>query len=294
LTVLLTGATGFIGRSVLRRLAGRQEVVAIARGDVAAELEPLARWVRQDLAGPLDAGRLPERVDTIVHLAQSARYRDFPDGAADVFALNVSAPAALLEYARGAGTQRFVLCSTGGVYGYHDEHVRESHSVSPINFYLASKYAAEVLLGPYRSLLHTVVLRPFFVYGAGQGGMLVASLAQRVLDGEEVTVDGDPGLRINPIHVEDAAHAVEAAIGLDESGLVNVAGDEAVTITDLVRRLGEAAEVAPRIVHRGDSPSGDLLGDNSRMKALLGVSPQVPLDDGLRGVIEALRDRSRP
>jgi nucleoside-diphosphate-sugar epimerase len=294
MTVLLTGGTGFIGRAVLRRLAGSEDVVAIARGDVTPELEPLARWVRHDLAAPLDPARLPERVDTIVHLAQSARYREFPDGAADVFALNVSAPAALLEYARGAGARRFVLCSTGGVYGYHDEHVRESHSVSPINFYLASKYAAEVLLGPYRSLLHTVVLRPFFVYGPGQSGMLVASLAQRVLEGEEVTVDGDPGLRINPIHVEDAARAVEAAMRLDSSELINVAGDEAVTITDLVQRLAAAAGAEARIAHRGDGPSGDLLGDNSRMKTRLGISPQVPLDAGLRTVIEALRDRSRP
>jgi nucleoside-diphosphate-sugar epimerase len=291
-TVLLTGATGFIGRHLLARLAAEHEVVAIARGAPPEALAGLATWVLQDLAAPLDRAALPARVDTIVHLAQSARYRDFPDGAADVFAINVATPAALLDYARAAGAQRFVLCSTGGVYGLNDERVRESHSVSPLNFYLASKYAAEVLLVPYREILHTVVLRPFFVYGPGQRSMLVASLAERVQRGEAVTVDGDPGLRINPIHVEDAARAMAAAVALDGSDVINVAGDEAVTISDLVRRLAVVAGVEAEIVHRGEGPEGDLLGDNARMRNVLGIQLRHSLTDGLREVLDELRDAS--
>lgn len=289
MTVLLTGATGFIGRHLLQRLAREQEVVAIARGAPPDDLAGHATWIRHDLARPLERTALPARVETIVHLAQSPRYRDFPDGAADVFALNVAAPAELLDYARAAGAQRFVLCSTGGVYGLNDERVREGHAVSPLNFYLASKYAAEVLLVPYREVLHSVVLRPFFVYGPGQRGMLVATLAGRVVRGEEVAVDGDPGLRINPIHVRDAARAIAAAIDLEASEIINVAGDEAVTITDLVHRLARVAGTEAQIVHRGDGPAGDLLGDNSRMKDVLGVAPEVSLDAGLREVVDELR-----
>jgi nucleoside-diphosphate-sugar epimerase len=288
-TVLITGATGFIGRHLLRELSGEQTVFAIARSEPAAELADLATWIRHDLSGPLDRSVLPTSVDTIVHLAQSPRYRDFPDGAADVLALNVTAPTQLLDYARGAGARRFVLCSTGGVYGLNDERVREGHPVSPLNFYLASKYAAEVLLLPYREILQTVVLRPFFVYGAGQRGMLVASLAGRVVRGEEVAVDGDPGLRVNPIHVRDAARAIAAAVRFDGSDVVNVAGDEAVTITELVQRLGQIAGTDPHVVHRGQDPVGDLLGDNSRMKDVLGVAPEVSLDAGLREVVDELR-----
>jgi nucleoside-diphosphate-sugar epimerase len=288
-TVLLTGATGFIGRHLLQRLAGEHEVVAIARAAPPADLADLATWLHHDLARPLPRTSLPATVDTIVHLAQSPRYRDFPDGAADVFALNVAAPAQLLDYARSVGAARFVLCSTGGVYGLNDERVREGHSVSPLNFYLASKYAAEVLLVPYREILQTVVLRPFFVYGPGQRGMLVASLADRVVRGAEVSVDGDPGLRINPIHVRDAARAIAAAAALDGSEVINVAGDEAVTITDLVHLLARVAGTEADIVHRGDGPAGDLLGDNSRMKDVLGVRPEISLAAGLREVVDELR-----
>jgi UDP-glucose 4-epimerase len=288
-TVLVTGATGFIGRHVLQRLAGRHDVLAIARREPPPALAGLARWVEHDLSAPLDPARLPTQVDTVLHLAQSERYREFPEGAGDVVAVNVDAPAALLDYARRARARRFVLCSTGGVYGYRPAPAREGDPVAPIGFYQSTKYAAEVLLAPYGEFLNTVILRPFFVYGPSQRGMLVASLAQRVLAGEEVTIDGDPGLRINPIHVTDAARAVEAALTLDAPAVVNVAGDEVVSISDLAHGLAQAAGAPPRIAHRDATAPGDLLGDNARMKALLGVVPEVPLADGLRGVVDELR-----
>jgi UDP-glucose 4-epimerase len=288
-TVLLTGATGFIGRHVLG-LLDDHEVIAIARRAPPAALAGRATWILQDLAAGLDPARLPARVDVAVHLAQSERYREFPAGAADVVAVNVAAAAALADYARAAGARRFVLCSSGGVYGARRGPAREDDPPAPASFYQASKHAAEVLLAPYATLLDTVVLRPFFVYGAGQRGMLVAGLAERVLAGETVTIEREPGLRVNPIHVSDAARAVAAAIGADApAGVVNVAGAETVTLTQLVAELGAAAGVAPQIAYAGEGPPAELLGDNARMRERLGVTPQVTLRDGLRGVVAQLR-----
>jgi UDP-glucose 4-epimerase len=291
-TILLTGATGFIGRRLLALLAADDEVVAVARRAPPEAIARGATWVLQDLATGLDPSGLPARVDTVVHLAQSDRYRDFPEGARDIAAVNVAAVVDLLDYARTTGARRFVLCSTGGVYGFRAGAAREGDSVAPDGYYPASKYAAELLLAPYRALLETVVLRPFFVYGAGQRGMLVGGLAERVLRAEQVTIAGDPGLRVNPIHVSDAARAIAAAAGAaaaDDIDIVNVAGDEVVALRDIVVRLARAAQVEPTIVHAGQGPPGDLLGDNERMRVRLGVTPRVTLDEGLAGVVAALR-----
>ena len=76
----------------------------------------------------------------------------------------------------------------------------------PAGFYPRSKLAAEVLAAGYGTT-RDAVLRPFFDLRPGQEGMLVATLAARVQAGEEVVVQGDPGLRLNPIHVDDAVRA---------------------------------------------------------------------------------------
>jgi UDP-glucose 4-epimerase len=287
--VLVTGATGFIGRRAVAELEQRHEVVAVAR-----EAPPgAADWVEQDLAEPLDLTRLPRRVDAVIHLAQSRRYRDFPDGAQDIYAVNVHSTFQLLEWARDAGARTFVLASTGGVYAYSPQPVREDDPIRLANMYFRSKYAAEVLLGAYADVLRPVVLRPFFVYGPGQRGMLIRQLAERVASGEEIVVDGDPGMRINPLHVEDAVRVFEPALTGTVSGAINIAGPEVVSMAELVAALGEATGVQPVVRHRAADSDGDLIASTERMRNDLGVTPRVGLAEGLKSVAaDVSRSRS--
>jgi nucleoside-diphosphate-sugar epimerase len=287
--ILLTGASGFIGTPLLRTLAEQHDVHALSRRGPVAGAPDGVRWIEADLRDAGLAQRLPGELDVIVHLAQSELYRDFPGGARDVYEVNVHSTFTLLEHARRIGASRFVFASTGGVYGYNEQQVTERHPVEPLNFYLSSKYAAEVLIANYRELFHTVVLRPFFVYGPGQRGMLVATLARRVIDGAEISIDGDPGIGLNPTYVDDAVRAFAAAVTHTASGVFNVAGDESLNLRELVERLGAIAGTAPSIRHAGTSGSSALLGDNSLMREVLGVAPQTTLDEGLRRVVDELR-----
>jgi UDP-glucose 4-epimerase len=284
--ILVTGATGFIGSHLVPALADDHEVHALVRGPH-AEL-PHVNWIEHDLREPLGQAPLPSSIDAVVHLAQSRRYREFPAGAEDIFSLNVQSTFELAEYARRAGAERFVFTSTGGVYGHGDERFVEEDVVNPINFYLASKYAAETVLAPYITQLHTIVLRLFFVYGPSQGPMLVSSLARRVLSGEPITIEGDPGIRINPLHVADAVRVLDRALSHEGSLLCNVAGAETVTLTRLVQLLGELAMREPVIEHVAAEHHGDIVGDTTRMESALGVSPRVTLREGLAGVIAEL------
>ena len=283
--IVLTGATGFVGRALLPRLAANHEVISLARqprpGEVPADVE----WIELDLGRPLDSSALPARTDAVIHLAQSKRYRDFPEGAQDVFAVNVSSTFALLEYARSAGASKFVFASTGGVYGSSDRPLSETDRLNPLNFYISSKYSAESFVASYRPLFQTIVFRFFFVYGPGQQAMMVPSLLQRVLDGELITIQGDPGIRTNPIYVEDAAAVFEPALALDASDLFNIAGDEVVTIRGLVERMEQASGRTTTIASAPGDLGGDLVGDNTRMKEVLGVTPATRLLDGLRSMI---------
>jgi nucleoside-diphosphate-sugar epimerase len=279
--ILITGAAGFLGSRLVRTLHGRHEVFALARR---APGESLAQvhWIEHDLAKPLDYAALPKKVDAIIHLAQSKSYKRFPEGAQDVFDVNIQGTFNLLEFGRKVGIECLIFASTGGVYGYSYEKFAETDPVDPLNFYFSSKYTAELLIANYQMFFRTVVFRFFFVYGPNQKGMLIPILLRKILGGEMVTIEGNPGLRINPIYVEDAIRVFEPALDLETSELFNVAGDENVTITDLVRRIARISNREALMRHTDSGPQGDLVGDNRRMKDILGVLPEVPLHEGLR------------
>jgi nucleoside-diphosphate-sugar epimerase len=285
--ILVTGGTGFIGRHLIAHARERHEIVALTRSEPPEDLLDGVDWREQDLREPLRG--LPDRVDGIVHLAQSPRYQEFPDGAQDVYAVNVHSTFRLLEWARTASAGTFVLVSTGGLYPYADAPVSEEADVRPGGFYFRAKYAAEVLLGAYAEQLRAVVLRPFFVYGEGQRRMLIARLADQIAAGEEIVIDGDPGLRCNPLHVEDMVRVFEPALTAPVSGIINVAGPDVVSMSALVAALGEALGCAPSVRHRTASAPGDLVAAVERMRTDLGVTPRVRLEDGLRRVAAALR-----
>ena len=291
--VFVTGATGFLGRHLLNHLAGQHDVVALSRRKPPASLRDRADWITMDLAQPVDASQLPARVDAVVHLAQSERFREIPAGAPDVFAVNVAGTFGLLEYARKARASRFIHASTGGVYRPGAEPLTEEAPLGPESFYGASKLAAERLVQGYAGPSQAVVLRPFFIYGPGQSGMLIASLIDRVVAGEDVEVSGNPGIRLSPIYVDDAASAFAAALEIDGDEVSNVAGLEAVTLTELVELIGEVAGLSPRLRNVDAVPAGDLVADTRRMRELLGVTPQVSLLEGIgRSVAAALEARS--
>lgn len=279
--VIVTGASGFIGRHVLERLEAEHELYPVVR----RAPDDTRPWIVQDLAQPLDLSRLPRRIDAVIHLAQSKRYREFPAGAEDVYAVNVHSTFQLLEYARTAGAQMFVLASTGGIYGYSYEALVETSPANPLNFYLTSKHVAESLVANYQEFLRTVMFRLFFVYGLGQEGMLVPTLVEKVRKGDQISIAGRPGQRINPIHVSDAIEVFPAALELDRSDVFNVAGDEIVSIRELVGVIEDATGEPAHIRHVDPEHEGDLVGDNSRMKELLGVQPRMSLLDGIRSML---------
>lgn len=277
--VLVTGATGFIGRRLIAFLRTRHETIAVLRrADDAAALGAAA-WVLADLAGPLDADVLPAGVDAVVHLAQANV--PFPEAAPELFAVNVAATLGLLDWARRASVPRFVLASSGDVYGPHRTPRRESDAPAPASFYGATKSAAETIAQAYAGYLSPCILRLFRPYGPGQSGRLLPRLAAAVRRGEPVATGLDGGPRLNPIYVDNVLQVIERALGGSFAGIVNVAGDETVTLRELACRLGSVVGREP--VFRDDDAAGlaDTLGDNRLMHEALGGWPLVPLDEGL-------------
>lgn len=283
MAVLVTGGGGFLGSALLPRLASRGEVLALHRPGAETPLLEGVRWVAQDLAAPLSE-ELPERIDAVIHLAQSRRYREFPDGAVDVYEVNTGAAVRLLDYCRRAGGTSFTYASSGAVYAAGPQPVKEADVPRPSNFYAASKLAGEQVIEQYRGILRAHALRFFFIYGPGQRNMFIPGLLGRVREGQDVTLAGPDGIRVNPVYVDDAADAVISTLDLPHSETINVAGPDVVSVRGIAELGGRLLEREPSFAH-GDAQA-DLVASIELQSAALGA-PAVGFEEGLRRTVEA-------
>lgn len=283
--LLVTGGTGFIGSHLVEMLAQKNELFCLIQDKDKAKSRRNVEWVMQDLEDGLDEIQLPDRIDAIIHLAQSRHYREFPEKIWDIFDVNVRSTLSLLEYGRKRKIQKFIYASSGGIYGYSYEKFIETDATNPINFYLTSKYCSELLIGNYNPFFHTVVLRFFFVYGRGQKAMLIPRLIDNIKKGEPIIVYGKSGIRINPIQVNDAIRAFQPSLETPVSGVFNIAGDEVVSIKELSEKIGRLMGKAPVFVYEKNNIPGDIIGDNSRMKSVLGVIPEISLNEGISELV---------
>jgi UDP-glucose 4-epimerase len=269
---IVTGAGGLLGSYLVPLLSSHAEVTACGRDKL-------------DLSRPLDAGSLPEKVDSVFYLAQSNRFREFPEGAADVFQVNTAQPLAMLDYARRAGASHFIYASTGGVYAPSNEVIDEDSALATgMGFYPASKRAAEILAEAYAPHMTVVILRFFFIYGAGQkSGMLVPRLVASVRDGQPINLQGEGGLRINPVHASDAARATAAAATLESSSTINVAGPEELSLRQMCDTIGTRLGKTPEYkVEPVASPR--MVAATDRMETLL-VPPTVRFEQAVQELV---------
>lgn len=284
--VLVTGANGLLGRSVVSQLASTHEVYALVH-TLPKDPLPNIQYFPIDFASDWHAETLPHKVHAIVHLAQSAHFRDVPARALEVFQVNITSTARLLDYAWRVGVERFVYASSGGIYSGGIQTFRETSPViepNTLGYYLGSKVACEALASSYAQFMKIMVLRFFFIYGQGQNRtMLIPRLIDSIKEGRSISIQGESGLRLNPIHVSDACAAVIAALESKSSSIYNVAGPEILSLRELCGEIQLLLGKAARFDSFPGQPS-DVVGDISLMREHL-HNPLIHLADGLKDLL---------
>lgn len=290
--ILITGATGFIGRKVLGALThDRTASIVVVGRSAPAPLPSGSEHVTADLSVPGWIDELKGPADVVLHLAQSRRYRDFPDGVKDMVAVNIDATVALADWARRNGVRRFLFASSGTVYPADAERpLRENDVARPASMYGASKLSAELLLEQYAGAFEIVLMRMFAVYGPGQRDMLIPSMVQRLLDGSAITLAGGVGIRLNPLFLTDCVAMIQSLVSASLSGPVerlNLAGAEETSLAQIVTLLetllGRRANVAET-----DGRPPYLVGSIEKVRELTKRDSFVPLREGLRRTLVQL------
>jgi len=288
---LITGPTGLIGKQVVFNLKETWEVFGLIRKSEEVSSDHL-RAISCDLAKDWPTDAFPDRVEAVIHLAQSQHYREFPAQSDDLFRVNVSSTYRLLDYARRAHAETFVLASSGGIYGYGDEPFEEESPVlgkGDLGFYLGTKLCSEILAEAYTDFMNVIILRFFFVYGPEQpNDRLIPRLITAVKEGSPIILHGEEGMKINPIYVTDAANAVCHALELTGSRKINVAGPEVKSLKQIGQHIGTVLKREPVFNIQEQIQPHHLMGATQRMGKLLG-QPQVRFENGILTCIEDMQ-----
>lgn len=247
--ILISGATGLVGSYLVPRLDGLSfEVTTLGR--TAPELTSTNRvHVDADLSSLNCAAVQNTNFDTVIYLAQCREFRAFPETSRSIFSINTATVIDLLEICRKKGVSKFIYLSTGGVYAGGDEFIHEDSELvdsNTANFYIKSKIMAEMVLSEYAKYLDIVIFRPFFIYGQGQDrSMLIPRLYDRVLSGSEISLQGENGIEIFPLHAADMAEAILFSLGENVSGTYNIAGPNGFTIRSIAEMFAKDTDSVP-------------------------------------------------
>lgn len=217
--ILVTGATGFIGYELARRLAasGLRPRLLVRRPERGALLRPLdAELVSGDLASPASLERAVRGVDTVFHLAARATFESYRLVRPSI----VDGSLALARAALEAGVERFVFASSLMVYGDQDAPIDASTPAAPRIDYGVAKLEAESALSELfaASEARLAMVRLPHVYGARS---LLFDSAHRGL----LVLAGRGDNSYAHLHVEDAARLLQAVAARGWTG-TSAVGDE--------------------------------------------------------------------
>jgi GDP-4-dehydro-6-deoxy-D-mannose reductase len=312
ITTLVTGAAGFAGGHLIRRLRGTGRVIGWQRPGGRAPKDPAgAVWREVDVT---DRPSVREAVaqdapDVIVHLAGAPSVRTSWQSAVPHLRLNVFGTHLLLEAVRHLRHPcRVVVASSAQVYQASDVAMTEDHELRPSSPYGFSKLAEEqlALRACTDDALDVVVARPFNHIGPGQAAEFAVSHFARQIARIEAGLE-PPTVRVGNLAARrdicDVRDVADAYVRLAErgrrGGVYNICSGRAPMMKDVLDALLGRARVKVTLetdesrLRPHDLPI--LLGDGSRISAELGWTPRVPLEQTLDDILEYWRSEvTRP
>lgn len=318
--VLITGSSGFIGSRIVDRLAGDPswQIVAATRGRVGMNRANIRHFTHGELSAHTDWQDGLAGVNAVIHLA--ARVHVMQDTASDPLAefrrVNVEASLRLARQAAQAGVRRFVYLSSIKVNG---ESTSEGHPFTadappdPKDAYGVSKLEAERALRELAATsgMEVVVIRPPLVYGPGVKANFRSMMKW---------LDRGVPLPLGAIHNRRSLVALDNLVDLlatcvDHPAAANqtfvVSDGNDLSTTELLRKLGSALgkptrllpvpahllEVVGALVGKRSVVQrvcGSLQVDVSKTRNLLGWTPPISVEEGLRRVATAFLNTSLP
>ena len=301
--ILLTGAAGFIGHHVTKRLLERGDtVIGIDNFNnyycpqwkfencIPFDHHDNGQMLTLDLRDydRISQLMIEQRFDTVIHLAAMAGVRSSVQHPGLYMQVNLTASQNLIELSRLHGVDNFVFASTSSVYG-HTKRIpfdEDDACGLPLHPYAASKRAVEQIGSTYHRNygLNFTALRLFTVYGpAGRPDMMPYLLANSIVTGQSVPRFRGAFQR-DWTYVDDIANGIVAAVDKQLGfEIINLGRGEPVSLDRFISSLQNVAR-GPANLNEITAPSTEMLvtfSCNDKARALLGFSPTISVAEGV-------------
>lgn len=288
--IAIIGSSGFIGRTLSVKAETLDHEVFCLDHD----LPNGGKKIFCDLADSATL-ELPEDMEAVFYLAQSPYYRQFPDHAQNLFAINSIGPIMAAKAALESGCKFFCYASSGNVYKPSFSSLSEISSVAPSSPYAASKLMGETGLSCFKNAMRIVCCRIFGAYGPGQKAMLPWLLLSKIMDGLPVLLEPrgsihDKGLRISFIYIDDLVTRLLYLMELAWAGnalpfYLNLAGPEPVSIEEFANLIAEKIGKEAKFEFGKTPRQYDLWADISLLDSLCPL-PFTALERGVASMVE--------
>jgi len=296
-TILVTGAGGYIGKSLTRALVAQgHDVYAMLWSGCPAEMAVEgAISFRGDVCNPNDLAQLENTsFDCIYHLAARANVPLSVKDPRGDFRANVEGTLNMLELACRVKAKRFILPSSVSVLDISNElPFDEDAKVGPSSPYAAGKLAAEAYCKAYYRAygLSTGIARLFNVYGPGFTRYSIWDLTNKIIGNpERIEILGDGEQIRDYLHIDDAVTGLQCVAEKGLPGeLYNVATGIPTRIKELVKLIAKYCGCPDiRVVSAGPSWPGDVPYWYADMNKIhrLGFYPKISIEEGIRQTVE--------
>ncbi len=301
--VLVTGGTGMIGKYLVDLLIEKGAKVTIASLDDSSRAHPKAKFSKLDLTDINNCRQVCEGIDFVFHLAGiKGSPKMTKEQPASFFVPTILFNTNMMEASRRAKVKRFLYTSSVGVYSpaevFYEDDVWKTFPSENDKFAGWAKRMGELQAESYKIQYgwdKISIVRPANVYGSydnfdPENAMVIPSLIYRAVNGENpLTVWGDGTPIRDLIHAKDVARGMSLALENGISVPVNLGSGTGVTIKQIAETVASLAPNGPiKIKWDKTKPMGDKkrLMDTTRAKKLLGFTPFVTLEQGIKETIE--------
>ncbi len=290
-SVLVTGASGFVGAALVDRL--RSDGAEVTTSDI-VEDEAIDFVCDVTDFGQVSSLLGNRPFDTVFHCGAVSGPMVMADRPLEIWRINATGTANILEAARNTKTGRVLVCSTSEVYGDLDGTVDETVLPKPNSVYAASKLAAEQVAQAYAAehAVDVVILRLSWIYGPGRRTPTMLEAMLKSANGRmPAQFDAHPDDMTHYLYIDDA---ISGLLGAAEAAelhdvVFNISAGSGVPMSRIIEMIAELRPGSELTLNGMRSHVPCPIGINAdRANDAFGFRPKVSLRDGLEATLQSL------